>query len=135
MEKKVSNVEFSYLYRDGGNYKKHGRVVFSNPDNISSESADKNLRQAFLEDGLFIASQVRIPEVFLHVEGGFSSDDHCYHEFDCLRLTAIPVDDTHRRSISEFLVEVTQEARRGWQVFDPYDSAGSYGFLMTSRVP
>jgi hypothetical protein len=134
MEKQMSNIEFSYLYRDGGNYKKWGRVVFSNPDGINTESVERKMRQAFLEDGIFIASQIRIPEVFLYAGGKFSSDDHCYHEFNGVQPTTSRADDTHRRSIGEFLVEVTQEARRGWQVFDPYDSEGSYGFL-TSRTP
>jgi hypothetical protein len=129
MEKEMSNVEFSYLYRDGGNYKKWGNVVFSNPDGMITESMERDLRQAFLEDGMFIASQVRIPEVFLYTDYGFSSDDHCYHEFNGVRPTASKADDTQGRSIGEFLVEVTHEARRGWQVFDPYDSEGSYGFL------
>ena len=134
MDKQMSNIEFSYLYRDGGNYKKWGRVVFSNIDELNSESVERELRQAFLEDGLFIASQIRVPEVFLYSVGKFSSDDHCYHEFNCVRQTASRADDTHRRSIGEFLAEITQEARRGWQVFDPYDSEGSYGFL-ASRTP
>jgi hypothetical protein len=130
----MSSVEFFYLYRDGGNYKKCGKVIFSNPDGIDTELVARDLRQAFLEDGLFIASQIRVPEVFLYVDYGFSSDDHCYHEFGDVRPTASGADDAHRRSVSQFLVEVIREARRGWRVFDPYDSEGSYGSLLTSRV-
>jgi hypothetical protein len=130
----MSNVEFVYLYRDGGNYKKWGKVIFSNPDGIDTETVERDLRQAFLEDGLFIASQIRVPEVFLYSDYGFSSDDHCYHEFGGVRPTASSADDERCRSISEFLVEVIQEAQRGWQVFDPYDSQGSYGALLRSRV-
>ena len=130
----MSNVEFNYLYRDGGNYKKWGKVIFSNPDGMKTGSVDKELRHLFSEEGLFIASQIRIPEAFLYSDGKFSSDDHCFHEFDTIRLTASKADDMYRRSISEFLVEVTEQARRGWQAFDPYDSVGSYGFLLTSRV-
>jgi len=130
----VDNVELTYLYRDGGNYKKRGRVVFSNPDRLNSEAVEKALRTAFLQDGLFIAAQIRVPEVFLYAEGGFSFDDHCYHELDGARQTLEAVDDAHRRSISEFLVEVAQEAHRGWRVFDQYDSNGSYGSLLTSRT-
>jgi hypothetical protein len=130
----MNNVEFIYLYRDGGNYKKWGKVIFSNPDGMNTESAERKLRQGFLEDGMFVASQIRVPEVFLYADYGFSSDDHCYHEFDGVRPTTSSADDTHGRSIGEFIVEVIQEAQRGWQVFDPYDSQGSYGALLRSRV-
>jgi hypothetical protein len=129
----MKNVEFIYLYRDGGNYKKWGGVVFSNPDRVSASSAEKHLRDAFLEEGLFIAAQIRVPEVFLYSHGQLSSDDHCYHELEEARLTSKNADDIHRRSASEFLVEVTQKAQRGWQVFDPYDSGGSFGSLLTLR--
>jgi hypothetical protein len=130
----MSNVEISYLYRDGGNYKKWGRVVFSNPDQLSIRSVEKDLRNAFLEDGLFIASQIRIPEIFLYADGKFSSDDHCFHEFDRANLTLNSANDKHERSIAEFLSEVSREAERGWQVFDPYDSEGSYGSLSSARA-
>jgi hypothetical protein len=83
---------------------------------------------------LFIAGQIRVPEVFLWAGDDFSSDDHCYHELDGARSTENTADDAHHRSIGEFIAEATQEAQRGWQVFDPYDSEGSYGSLLTLRV-
>jgi hypothetical protein len=128
----MENVEFAYLYRDGGNYKKRGRVVFSNPDCLNSVEVERQLRLTFMEDGLFIASQIRVPDVFLYVDGAFSYDDHCFHEFDAVRSTPVAVDDAHGRSIGDFLVEANREAEIGWQVFDPYDSKGSLGAYMTS---
>jgi hypothetical protein len=127
------NIAFQYLYRDGGNYKKHGRVVFSNPDQLTPEFAGIALENAFLPDGLFIASQIRLPEVFLYSDEGFSCDDHCYHEFGSARSTQDVANDEHARSISEFLAEVMTESTRGWQVFDPYDSQGSLGSFLASR--
>jgi hypothetical protein len=128
----MSNVEFSYLYRDGGNYKKFGRVVFPNPDQITCHAIEKALVEAFLEDGLFIANQVRLPEMFLFANGELTFDDHCYHEFDAVRATEKESTDPDRRTIGQFLSEVIQQSRRGWRVFDPYDSKGSYGNLMAS---
>jgi hypothetical protein len=128
----VDNVEFTYLYRDGGNYKKWGRVVFSNPDRLDSDSVEKDLRLALLQDGLFIASQIRVPEVFLYAGGEFSFDDHCYHELDGTRQTPEAATDAHGRSISEFLVEANREAAVGWRAFDPYDSEGSISSYLTS---
>ena len=131
----MNNVEFSYMYRDGGNYKKRGSVIFSNPDRLDRDSVETDLRHAFLEDGLFVARQVRVPDVFLYAGGQFSFDDHCYHEFVAISPTTSGSDDTYSRSITDFILEVTQEARRGWQTFDPYDSEGSYSFLFMSRMP
>jgi hypothetical protein len=56
------NVKFSYLYRDGGNYKKWADVVFSNPEGLSIDLVNKALKHAFMQDGLFIAHQIRIPD-------------------------------------------------------------------------
>ena len=129
----MDNVELSYLYRDGGNYKNWGRVVFSNPGKLNIESVEAQLRQAFEQEELFIASQIRVPDVFLYLGGEFSFDDHCYHEFDEVRQTPEAANDPHNRSISEFLAEVNREAQRGWRAFDPYDSVGSLGSYLTSR--
>jgi hypothetical protein len=129
----MSNLEFRYLYRDGGNYKKFGNVIFSNPQQISSDTVEKALTEAFLEDGLFIADQVRVPDVFLFANGQLSFDDHCYHEFGTVRTTDQNSTDAYARTIGEFLSEVTEQAQSGWRVFDPYDSEGSFGYLLASR--
>jgi hypothetical protein len=129
----MSNIEFSYLYRDGGNYRKFGSVIFTNPEQIAGGVIEAALIEAFLEDGLFIADQVRLPEVFLFANGNLSFDDHCYHEFDAIRATDKGPNDAHLRTISEFVSEVNKQWRRGWRVFDPYDSEGSYGYLLASQ--
>lgn len=130
----MDNLEFRYTYRDGSNYKKSGRVIFSNPERMRSESVTEELQRAFDGGDLFIAGQIRLPEVFLWAGGNFSYDDHCYHEFEMARLTADVATDTHGRSIGEFLAEVATQADRGWRVFDPYDSEGSYGWFLSSQV-
>jgi hypothetical protein len=113
------NIRFEYLYRDGSNYKKWGEVVFSDPDAIDAEPVSKQLRKLFLVDGLFIAHQVRVPEVFLSDDDSVSHDDHCYHEFSHLEATPEPPNDKHGRSIRELVLEVERQASRGWQAFDP----------------
>ena len=126
----MANVEFMYLYRDGGNYKKRGVVIFSNPEGVDINLASEKLRQAFLPDGLFIARQVRVPEVFLYSHGKFTDDDHCYHEFDVLNSTSKAANDKQLRSIQQFLDEVAAEAGRGWQTLEPGDNEGSLlGFI------
>jgi len=115
----MKNIEFSYLYRDAGNYKKWGKVIFSNPDRLGPTEVNKALQGAFLDGDLFVAQQVRIPEVFLFADGDATSDDHCFHEFDTTTLTTQAADDTYSRSIKEFIAEVEQQANRGWAEFDP----------------
>jgi hypothetical protein len=117
----MDNVKFNYRYRDAGNYKKRGSVVFSNPEHLSLGAITKALHEDFLSDGLFIAHQIRIPEVFLAVDGGVTEDDHCFHEFDAVETSSKTPNDTHHRSIREFINEVNREAKTGWQAFDPHD--------------
>lgn len=115
----MDNVKFNYLYRDAGNYKKWADVVFSNPEKLALEATTNALRDAFLPDGLFIASQVRVPEAFFSTKGEATSDDHCFHEFDAAEMTLEHPNDSHSRSISEFIAEIRREAERGWMTFDP----------------
>lgn len=117
----INNVRFHYLYRDGSNYKKWADIVFSNLDDLLTDIVAKGLRSAFLEDGLFIAHQVRVPEIFLAAEDHPTSDDHCFHEFDTVQSTFDVPNDVYGRSISGFMTEVSNEAMRGWRAFDPQD--------------
>jgi len=133
MGNSMSNIELRYLYRDGGNNKTFGNVVFSNPEQFRSSAIEQALTEMFLEEGLFIADQVRVPEVFLFANGQLALDDHCYHELGAVLTTDKNPTDLHARTISEFLSEVTQQAQRGWRVFDPYDSKGSIGHFLASQ--
>jgi len=91
----MDNLEFRYMYRDGGNYKKSGRVIFSNPERLTSASVAQELQRSFIWGDLFIAAQIRLPEVFLYAGGSFSYDDHCYHEFDVVESTPDAASDAH----------------------------------------
>jgi hypothetical protein len=74
-----------------------------------------------LGDGIFIAHQVRVPEVFLAAEDKLTPDDHCFHEFDSVENTSDIPNDPSGRSIREFMAEVAGEAENGWRAFDPQD--------------
>jgi hypothetical protein len=117
----VENIKFSYLYRDAGNYKKWGSVVFANPDGLTLDSIAKVFQDAVLQDGLFIAHQVRIPEAFFSAEGDATSDDHCFHELGGVELSPEAPNDRYTRTIGQFLAEVKRESARGWEAFDPHD--------------
>lgn len=117
----MENIRFNYLYRDAGNYKQRGSVVFANPDGLTIDLIAQALQNAFLQDGLFIAHQIRVPEVFFSAEGDATSDDHCFHEFESAEFTPEGPNDVHARSIGNFVAEVEKEGERCWTAFDPHD--------------
>ena len=117
----VASVKFNYIYRDASNYKAFGNVIFTNPYGLALSDINKHLLNSFRMDGLFIASQIRIPEVFLYLDGDITVDDHCFHEFVSVEDTSEAENDVHRRSISEFIKEVEHQSEAGWKVFDPAD--------------
>jgi hypothetical protein len=118
----MSNLKFRYLYRDASNYKKWAEIVFSNSEGLSIKAAEEALKGSFLPDGLFIARQIRVPEVFLFKEQPLTVDDHCFHEFSSLQRTAESVTDRCGRSIAEFIAETRRAARGDWRAFDPLDA-------------
>ena len=121
----MKSVRFDYLYRDGSNYKNWGSVVFSNPGRLTKESISNALRECFLQECLFIADQVRIPECFLFADKLATSDDHCFHEFEVIDTTTEPPDDLQSRSISQFVWEVKRAFARGWTAFDVHENKAS----------
>ena len=117
----MGNVKVHYLYRDGSNYKKWAEIVFLDDEDLASEFVTARLRESFLEDGLFIAHQVRVPEVFLAAEDQLTPDDHCFHEFESVEATSDAPNDGCGRTIREFMAEVAGETNCGWRAFDPQD--------------
>lgn len=114
----MSNIRFNYLYRDGGNFKFWGEVIFANPKRLSLKGVETRLNRAFLPDGLFIASQIAIPEKFPFPKVAINQNDHCFHEFDCIETCTGNTTDSLERSVSEFLEEVERCATRGWKAFN-----------------
>ena len=64
-----------------------------------------------LVDGLFIAHQVRIHEVFLWSEDQVDADDHCFHEFAAAESTSEAPNATHMVARSAGLSLRLQEKR------------------------
>jgi len=119
----MNNIRFSYLYRDGSNYKAWGEVIFSNPENLIISEIETRLLNAFLPDKLFIANQISISEKFLFLGGDFTHNDHCYHEFDCIEVCEEGPTDALERSVNDFLQDVEIASKQGWKAFDVLDRA------------
>lgn len=119
----MSNIKFNYLYRDGANYKSWGEVIFTNPEELLVNEVEALLLGAFLPDKLFIASQISILEKFLYLNGEFTKDDHCYHEFDSVEVIEGMTTDALERTVVDFLRDVAIASRQGWKAFDILDRA------------
>lgn len=116
-----SFVKFSYLYRDAGNYKSWGELIFSNPDGLILEEVDRQLRLAFDQEILFIAHQINAPELFLYAKNNLNDDDHCFHEYDSVELAEMADSRLDSRSIKQFLQQVEFASISGWKTFYPLD--------------
>jgi len=79
------NIKFSYLYRDAGNYKNYGEVVFANPDNVSIEEIETVIKSKLIEGQWFVAKEWGVPD--LHFEKWDEELDHGWHEFENVTYT------------------------------------------------
>lgn len=110
------NTKFNYLYRDAGNYKSWGDVIFANPDYLPLNEIEKRLTKAFDQEIFFIANQINVNEIFFKE---ITDDDHCYHEFYSVELTERNASDLLNRTIKNFIEQVESEALYKWRIFDP----------------
>lgn len=120
MGTKGKNTIFSYMYRDGSNYKFGGEVIFGG---IPAPGLEQELREAMHDANNFIASQIGIPDVFPFPDQySFNEDDdHCWHEFTGLEPTDRDTTDDKNRSITDFVAEVEKIGPAGWKEFDPVE--------------
>ncbi len=101
----MKNIKFNYLFRDAGNNKAHGSVVFSNPENLNIEVIELNLRESLIDGEFFDPSELSVPRLTL-VDFSFNAEpDHSWNEFSNLELT--DEEATDNRSIVEFLSSCT----------------------------
>ncbi len=116
----MKNISFQYLYRDASNFKRWGCIVFSNPKGLTPAMVSNQITK-IIPDDLFIADQVRLPELFICNTEPLNPDDHCFHEFSKTEATDEKANDLFHRTIADFINEITKALREGWQVFDPWE--------------
>jgi hypothetical protein len=81
----MHNIKFSYLYRDGGNYKKYDYVIFANTDNIDLSEIETLIHPKFIGGEWFYADQWGLTELFL--ETFDFKIDPTWHEFEVIEYT------------------------------------------------
>lgn len=101
------NIRFSYLYRDAGNFKNFGEIVFSNPHNLPLEELSTKLKLALLDEMFFDAFAVGVPELFF--DDYDEELDHDWHEFECLTEVDSPPTDQQNRSIDILISRLTSK--------------------------
>lgn len=79
----MPNIQFNYLYRDGGNYKDWGSVVFANPDNYSLPEAETIIKPKLIDETFFYAEEWGLP----NLRWDIGIDDPTWHEFVSLEFT------------------------------------------------
>ena len=95
------NVCFEYLYRDAGNYKNWGDVIFSNPKDLAIAGIMAEVQGALFEGCYFLAKQTRVPD--LHFDKYDPDLDHGWHEAYSFTSTSRQATDPDGRTIEEFI--------------------------------
>ncbi len=102
------NILFEYLYRDAGNNKKWGEVVFSNDAQIDLAALNNKIKNALIDGEFFIADKSCLPKI------GFDKKnelDHEWYEFSKISLTRKISDDPLSRDISEFISALKESSK------------------------
>jgi len=81
----MPNIMFSYLYRDGSNYKKFVYVVFNNPDDIDLQDLADLSKSKLIYETWFYADKWNLPELF--TEYIDFRVDPTWHEFENVDYT------------------------------------------------
>jgi hypothetical protein len=81
----MPNIKFSYLYRDGGNYKTFGEAIFANPKNIPLAEIEALVRSKLIDDTYFYHKDFGLPSL---IPNTVDYDlDPTWHEFESVTET------------------------------------------------
>ena len=73
-------ISFNYLYRDYGNFKRFGSVLFSNPNQRTLAEIDTAIRTCLWDDSIFYAHIWKVPHLFFPENN--AELDHAFHEYE-----------------------------------------------------
>lgn len=99
------NIKLNYRYRDAGNYKQFGSVIFSNLKRLSKEKATKLIQEKLISDEFFVPKNWNLTP--LHLQPHDPELYHAYHEFESWEETFEKANDS--RDVREFLEEIEKE--------------------------
>lgn len=100
------NIRFNYRYRDDGNYKTFGSVIFSNPNGLQPDNIKAKIISSLISEEFFVPKYWGIeklsPKIAFEIDG-----DIVWHEFESVEETKENPDD--KRTIDEFLELISQK--------------------------
>lgn len=79
----MPNIQLSCLYRDRGNYKTFGFVIFANNVKLSLEHVNGQIQEKLIDKTWFYAEQWKLPLLY----NDLSIGDPTWHEFECVKYT------------------------------------------------
>lgn len=98
------NIRVEYLYRDAGNNKNWGDVVFSNKADIGVEELEYQIRELLIDGEFFVAEKAGLPNLYFPDRD--DELDHGWHQFHSLGITDDEVSDELGRDMDDFLKSV-----------------------------
>jgi hypothetical protein len=81
------NIKFSYLYRDGGNYKNFHEIVFTNNKNHAVEEIRRLIVSKLIDETWFYANKWNLPDLHFIEYKYDPSIDVDWHEFEGVDIT------------------------------------------------
>jgi hypothetical protein len=99
MSDSSNNIKFIYLYRDAGNYKLYGEVIFSNHKDSTVSEIESQIRKHLIDGEYFNPTEWGI--VQLRFEEHDEELDHDWHEFEGIEVTSDEITDN--RTIKSFI--------------------------------
>lgn len=100
----MANIKLHYLYRDVGNYKTYGYIVFRNPGKASLENIEGAFKAKLIDGQFFNPADWNLPRI-VHSNQIYNPElDHLWNEFDYLEETHDPPNDI--RTINDFLLSL-----------------------------
>lgn len=96
------NLKLNYRYRDAGNYKQFGSVIFSNENRLSIEEATQLIREKLISEEFFVPKNWNLPPLHFHPHD--PELNHDYHEFESWEETCEKANDPREAGV--FLQEI-----------------------------
>jgi hypothetical protein len=96
-------IRFNYCYRDAGNYKNSGSVLFRNTERLSPAFIEEAIRHQLIDGRFFEHQKWEVPSLFFPIP---NDDDHEWHEFIGIEETNEAATD--ERSASELVANYAE---------------------------
>jgi hypothetical protein len=94
------------MYRDCGNNKNFGKAIFGNKKSLAANKIHKKILKIFISDPVIWTSKLRLPDLFFKDHPYDPELDHELHEYLEVCETEEPIDDSAKRDIGEFLLDI-----------------------------